>query len=85
MKLLEDLIVYARYLYRPYGQSSDMGPWAVLLTYACGNTPAGHTAQIKKFNRRDAGRYIWRWEYSCVGEIDYPTGAIHNAITQAGY
>ncbi len=62
-------VVHGRYMYRRPGESGYL-----LLCFGSSplNTRGGHDALVKEWNRRDRGRWEWRWGEVLPGDIDHP-------------
>lgn len=60
----------ARYLYRDPKHTAHFGPWLVLTSALA--TAADADRRVAEWNRRDAGRYLWRWEECLPSDFDFP-------------
>lgn len=65
-------VVPGRYFYQPTDKTVMY--WELLSPgLAPMNTPAGHNRLVADWNRRDKGKWSWRWEEVLPGDFDHPT------------
>ena len=64
--------VYAKFLFRRLGESTEMGPWQVAPILPFSSVCEDHDQTVAGWNKKDKGKTAWRWVEVLPGDYDHP-------------